>query len=70
MKKKTNISDIYKKNDYRKMCPQFLLKFITFIKHNYFSSDTLREQFNIFYLNSKMHQIVLIDDINLTTIDP
>lgn len=52
------------------MCPQFLLKFITFIKHNYFSSDTLREQFNIFYLNSKMHQIVLIDDINLTTINP
>lgn len=61
---------MYKKNDYRKTCPQFLLKFITFIMHDYFSSDTLREKFNIFYLNSKMHQIVLIDYINLTIINP
>lgn len=42
-KKKTSISGMYKKNDYRKTCPQFLLKFITFIQHNYFSSGTLRE---------------------------
>lgn len=29
--KNPNISDMYKKNDYRKTCPQFLLKFITSI---------------------------------------